>query len=58
MKSLKDGSFTLTLNLEKDRAYHFRYLLDNQNWENDWSADAYAPSPLSWEENSVVQAFS
>ncbi|MBU2916537.1 isoamylase early set domain-containing protein [Psychrosphaera sp. F3M07] len=54
MKKLKSGDFTLTLDLDKDQAYQFRYLLDEQTWENDWQADAYLPSPLSYEDNSVV----
>ncbi|OJF68321.1 glycoside hydrolase [Alteromonas sp. V450] len=55
MKKLKNGDFTLTVNLEKDRDYQFRYLLDGENWENDWEADAYMPSFVSVEENSVVR---
>ncbi|MDP5029380.1 MAG: isoamylase early set domain-containing protein [Paraglaciecola sp.] len=54
MKKLKDGSFTATVELEKDAKYQFRYLLNDQEWENDWSADEYLPSPVSLDENSVV----
>lgn len=54
MKRLKSGDFTLTLDLEKDSKYEFRYLLNEDTWENDWAADAYVPSPMSFEENSVV----
>ena len=25
------------------RTYRFRYLIDNERWENDWAADSYAP---------------
>ena len=55
MKKLKSGDFTLTVDLEKDHEYQFRYLLDGEVWENDWEADAYAPSPVCLEENSVVR---
>lgn len=55
MKKLKNGSFTTTVDLPKDTAYQFRYLLDDNEWENDWQADAYIPSPVSFEDNSVVQ---
>ena len=55
MKKLKNGSFTTTVNLAKDSAYQFRYLLDDKEWENDWQADAYMPSPVSFDDNSVVQ---
>lgn len=55
MKKLKNGSFTSTVNLDTDRKYQFRYLLDDEKWENDWSADEYVPSEVSYDENSVVQ---
>jgi 1,4-alpha-glucan branching enzyme len=54
MKKLKSGDFTLTVDLNKDREYQFRYLLDGKEWENDWEADNYVPSPISIEDNSVV----
>ncbi|MEP7703676.1 isoamylase early set domain-containing protein [Paraglaciecola sp. 25GB23A] len=54
MKKLKDGSFTTTVELNKDAKYQFRYLLNDQEWENDWAADEYLPSPISFAENSVV----
>lgn len=54
MKRLKDGSFTQTVNLETDKDHQFRYLLDDAKWENDWNADAYVPSAIGFEENSVV----
>lgn len=55
MKKLKDGSFTATVELEKDAKYQFRYLLNDSEWENDWAADEYVPSAVSLENNSVVQ---
>jgi 1,4-alpha-glucan branching enzyme len=55
MKKLKNGDFTTTVELPKDSKYQFRYLLDDNAWENDWEADAYIPSPVSLEDNSVVQ---
>ena len=54
MKKLKNGGFTTTLNLEKDKEYQFRYLLNDAEWENDWEADAYVQSPVSHEENSLI----
>ena len=55
MKKLKSGDFTLTINLETDHEYQFRYLLDGDMWENDWAADAYLPSSIGSEDNSVVR---
>lgn len=54
MKKLKDGSFTATVELDKDADYQFRYLLNDSEWENDWEADAYVPSAVSYDNNSVV----
>ena len=54
MRRLKNGEYTLTLDLEKDREYQFRYLIDNKRWENDWEADKYVKSPIGDQDNSVV----
>ena len=43
LKRRKDGSFAATLRLAPGR-YKFRYLLDEQRWENDWVADSYEPN--------------
>jgi 1,4-alpha-glucan branching enzyme len=53
MKKLKSGDFTITLELEPGREYQFRYLIDEQRWENDWNADRYEKSPYGTD-NSVV----
>lgn len=49
-----DGSFSVTIELDSDREYQFRYLLDGIKWENDWDADKYIPAPFSNADNSVV----
>jgi 1,4-alpha-glucan branching enzyme len=54
MNSLKDGSFSLSVDLESGREYQFRYILDGTNWINDEAADAYKPSGFGDAENSVV----
>lgn len=54
MKKLKDGAFTLTIDLEPGRKYQFRYLVDNLRWINDAAADGYVPSGFSGSDNSVV----
>ncbi len=53
MKQLKDGRFTVTLDLPTGRAYQFRYLLDGAAWENDSGADRYVANPYGGD-NSVV----
>jgi len=54
MKKLKNGDFTLTLDLKPNRTYQFRYLIDQIRWENDENADKYVPTPFGDCDNSVV----
>ena len=53
MNKLKNGSFKITLALEPDREYQFRYLVNDNQWHNDWDADKYVANPFSGD-NSVV----
>ena len=55
MKRLKNGEFTVTVDLETPKAYAFRYILDGTEWENDWEADRYVPSTVAGSENAVVE---
>ena len=48
-----DGSWSVTLELEPDREYQYRYLADGQTWHNDWAADDYVPNPFG-ADNSLV----
>ncbi|MCR5253660.1 MAG: isoamylase early set domain-containing protein [Treponema sp.] len=54
LKKAKDGSFSVKVELDTNREYQFRYLLDGTRWENDWKADKYIPAPYSNADNSVV----
>ncbi len=54
MKKLKNGEFTVTIDLPVDREYQFRYFVNQKVWINDWEADKYVPSGVSRSENSVV----
>jgi 1,4-alpha-glucan branching enzyme len=54
MKGLKNGEFKVTLDLDVDKEYQFRYLIDDTRWENDGNADKYVQSPYGECENSVV----
>jgi 1,4-alpha-glucan branching enzyme len=54
MKRLKNGSFSATLDLAKNRSYQFRYLLGQSKWENDPEADGYLPTPFGDSQNSVI----
>ena len=53
MKKLKNGSFTVNVDLPRGNEYQFRYRIDHKSWENDWEADKYVASGLG-EDNSVV----
>jgi len=53
MTKLKNGEFKVEVSLETGRDYEFRYLIDNQKWENDWAADSYRGGAGTGE-NSVV----
>lgn len=54
MKRRKDGSYSITLDLPANREYQFKYLINDDVWENDWQADKYLPSSIGHCENSVV----
>ena len=54
MKKLKDGSFSATISLDSGSSYRFRYLLDGERWENDWSADDYQKNEFG-SEDSVIK---
>ncbi len=41
----KNGTYSASLELALGKEYQFRYLIDN-DWENDWEAEEYAPSPF------------
>jgi len=54
MKRLKNGDFTITMELETGREYCYRYLIDATKWENDWWADRYRPNPFGCDDSVVI----
>jgi 1,4-alpha-glucan branching enzyme len=54
LKRLKNGDFSLALELEAGRDYEFRFLIDGVRWENAWNADKYVWCDHAQCENSVV----
>lgn len=56
MQQFKNGTYKITLNLEPDQHYQFRYLVNGKQWHNDWEADRYVPNPFSGD-NSVVSTY-
>ena len=54
MKKGPDGSFSVKKQLDTNKEYQFRYLLDGKAWINDWKADKYVRSEFANDDNSVV----
>lgn len=54
LKKLKSGEFKIEIDLEVGQKYQYRYLIDDEKWENDWQADEYIPVEGLATENSVV----
>ena len=50
---LENGVYIGKVLLPTNSTYQYRYLIDNQYWENDWDADEYVPADCGVE-NSVV----
>ena len=53
LKKQKDGSFKGIVELGAGE-YQFRYILDDEKWQNDNEADKYVPTGVDHTENSVV----
>ncbi len=49
----KTNAFKAKMRLPVGETFHFRYLLDGKEWENDYQADQYLPNVFGTE-NSVV----
>jgi len=54
MAALKNGEFSVTLDLESGRDYRFRYLINGEIWENDWNADKYEANIFGSDDSVVV----
>ena len=53
MKKLKNGDFSVSLELERLKEYQFKYLIDGKEWLNDLEADKLVQNKFQGE-NSVV----
>ena len=51
MTRQKKGGFSLSITLLAGKKYQFRYLLDDQRWENDPDADSFIPNPFGTEDS-------
>ena len=54
LKKFKNGTFKTTLDLDTEKEYQFKYLIDSERWENDGEADKYVNNGVSAEDNFVV----
>lgn len=54
LKKLKNGTFKVTLDLDIDKSYEFKYLIDETVYLNDEVADAYVWNDFASTDNSVV----
>ncbi|MBT3177697.1 MAG: glycoside hydrolase [Desulfobacula sp.] len=54
MKSYKNGAFAATIDLDLNKKYQFKYLIDEKDWKNDQDADTYIHCPYGNCDNSVV----
>lgn len=55
LKKIK-SMWKTTLELEKDKSYQFRYLVNGSEWYNDEAADSYVPNNINGD-NSVVVTY-
>jgi 1,4-alpha-glucan branching enzyme len=56
MEKKRGNRFSVTLDLEPDHEYQYRYLVNGKDWHNDWEADRYVPNPFSGD-NSVIMTY-
>lgn len=54
MKKGKTG-FSVTIEVDPDREYQYRFWVNNERWENDNSADDFADSPYADAQNCLVR---
>ncbi|MFO7916810.1 MAG: isoamylase early set domain-containing protein [Anaerolineae bacterium] len=50
----ENGAWQPNIEHEKVQEYHFRYLIDGKNWQNEWHADRSIPNPFGGE-NSIQE---
>lgn len=51
--ALDDTGWHITLELDAGASYEYRYLINADEWHNDWQADRYVPNQYGGD-NSVV----
>ena len=54
MELRKNGSYSTTVSLEVGKSYEFRYLVNEDQWNNDAEADSFIQGPFG-AQNAVVE---
>ncbi|MEO7119879.1 MAG: isoamylase early set domain-containing protein [Ginsengibacter sp.] len=54
LTSHHDGSFRTIVQLEEGETYHYRFLLNNGRWVNDYNAQQYTPIAGLYIDNCVI----
>lgn len=54
-KLVKDGSFSIVVDLETDKEYEFKYILDGKVWLTDKEADELVTTHFGDSQNSVIK---
>lgn len=54
LRSHHDGSFRTIVQLEEGETYHYRFLLNNGRWVNDYNAQQYTPIAGLYIDNCVI----
>ena len=54
LTSHEDGSFRTIVQLEEGETYHYRFLLNNGRWVNDYNAQQYTPVTGLYIDNCVI----
>ncbi|MBI1932264.1 MAG: isoamylase early set domain-containing protein [Ignavibacteriales bacterium] len=54
-KLVKDGSFSIVIDLEVGKEYEFKYYLDNSTWLNEKDADSQIATQFGDSSNSIVK---
>ena len=54
LKRDADGRWATDVDLEVGRTYRYRFLLDGERWENDWTALAYEPNENGGDDSVVM----
>lgn len=50
---LTESGWTATLELAAGQAFHYRYLVNGEEWHNDWHTDRYEPNEFGGDDSVV-----